>query len=391
MRIIVSLLLVMTLLAGCVDGGGSVVDSGSSQSSTETPSSQEVAEQAESADLQSELTMFEEGCKKLEDGTLSHKYLENYRPIVEDICKDFEMDYSLIDLTTSPMVDMESVELYVNNNVFGLSYWNRYVEGGLKPMKVFLLMEDEQQWWAEILDGVVTVEPEWFGPTDGGGHCYAAEAEAFCPKAYYSLDGETAGDFNVLTTMLGSKIDWNTFRKVVPIHESTHQFHSATGLGHWRWWFIEGQATYFELAATVLIPELGASDWRDEIGWDTYSRDELKFKASTKEEAAQYFDECDRTGQCNGFRYFGASLAHELLVNTFGIDAYLNWNRAIAERLPNFYWRGMDEQSVREGREGFSEAFLEFFGEDIDSWEKNELATYVLETYNCEVRAVSCS
>ena len=150
------------------------------------------------------------------------------------------------------------------------------------------------------------------------------------------------------------------------------------------------QATYFELAATVLIPELGASNWRDEIGRETYGRDELKFDATTPEETGQYFDECSKTGKCDGFRYFGASLAHELLVTTFGIDTYLNWNLAIAERLPDFFWQGMDEESMQKGNEGFETAFQEFFGVDIETWENTSLASFVLDTYNCEVKGGSC-
>jgi hypothetical protein len=378
------------------DSGGS--DSEVSEAETdegESKSEESTSTMTPSADAQSSATervsMFEQGCASLANGSLTHKYLEKYRPIVEDICDGFEMDYSLVEVVTSPLVDQDSVKLYVQNNVFGLSYWDRYVAGGLQPMKMLLLMEDEEDWWSNELSGLVAVTPEWFGPTDGGGHCYAAEAEAFCPKGYYAHDGETTGNFNVLTTMLGSKLDWNTFRKVVPIHESTHQFHSTTGLGHWRWWYIEGQATYFELAATVLVPDLGASDWRDEIGRDTYRQDELKFKASNVSETVAYMDECDNTGKCNGFRYFGASLAHELLVNTYGIETYLNWNLALAERLPDFFWRGMDEETGRLGRMQFEDIFEEFFGIDIDTWEQTEFASLVLETYNCEVKGIACS
>jgi hypothetical protein len=382
------------VLAGCAasseESTPTMKPSADAQSSAASDSGDATSESSAQSATQQE-SMFEQGCESLANGSLTHKYLEKYRPIVEDICNGFEMDYSLVEVQTSPLVDQDSVQLYVQNNVFGLSYWDRYVAGGLQPMKMLLLMEDEQDWWAKQLGGLVTVTPEWFGPTDGGGHCYAAEAEAFCPKGYYAQDGETTGNFNVLTTMLGSKVDWNTFRKVVPIHESTHQFHSTTGLGHWRWWYIEGQATYFELAATVLVPDLGASEWRDEIGRDTYRQDELKFNASNVSETVAYMDECDKTGKCNGFRYFGASLAHELLVNTYGIDTYLNWNLALAERLPDFFWRGMDEETSRLGNLQFEEIFEEFFGTDIDTWEQTEFASLVLETYNCEVRGIACS
>jgi hypothetical protein len=42
---------------------------------------------------------------------------------------DFEMNYELVDVQMSEKVDKESADRYVDANVFGLSYWNRYVEG----------------------------------------------------------------------------------------------------------------------------------------------------------------------------------------------------------------------------------------------------------------------
>jgi hypothetical protein len=301
------------------------------------------------------------------------------------------MDYELVSVQTSPGVGQESVELYVNNYVFGLSYWNRYVSGGLKPLAMYILMEDEKEWWKSSLSDVLKIEPEWFGPTDGGGHCYAAEAEAFCPKAYYALDGETKGVQNVLATMLGSKLEWTTFRKVTPIHEATHQFHSTTGLGNWRYWYVEGQATYFELASSVLVSDLGATNWREELASQTMNQDEKKFNAKTAAETFKYMKMCENGGNCNGFSYFGGSLAHELLVNSFGIEKYMDFNLAIADRLPDYFWKGMKETERKAGIKGFGEAFKEFFGTEIEEWERTSLAPYVLEVYQCEVLQKKCS
>ena len=326
-------------------------------------------------------TMFEVGCESFNAGTLNHKYLENYREILDDICSDFRMDYSLVEVISSPRVDEDSLELYVNNNVFGLSYWDKYVNGGLSPLKMVVLMEEEQDWWNQQLDGLLNVAPEWFGPTDGGGHCYAADSEAFCPKAYWDYYNETAVNQNVLATMLGSKMDWNTFRKVVPIHEATHQFHITEGLGHWRWWYMEGQATYFELSSTVLVPGLGASSWRDQIQSSSNRRDRTKFTATTIAETVAHMSECNTSGTCDGFRYFAGSLAHELLVNTYGVDSYINWNLAIARELPDFKWYGMSESVRQLGNAQFSELFLEYFGINIDTWEQTELAAYILGIY----------
>lgn len=336
-------------------------------------------------------TIFDEGCDKFRNGELTHSHLDIYEPLLQDICQDFQMDYELVSVQTSPGADKESVDLYVNNYVFGLSYWDRYVPGGLKPLAMYILMEDEKEWWMTALTDVLKIEPEWFGPTDGGGHCYAAEAEAFCPKAYYALDGETKGDQNVLATMLGSKLEWTTFRKVTPIHEATHQFHSTTGLGNWRYWYVEGQATYFELASSVLVSDLGATNWREELASQTMNQDEKKFNAKTPAETFKYMKMCENGGNCNGFSYFGGSLAHELLVTSFGIDKYMDFNLAIANRLPDYFWRGMNDADRKTGIKGFEKTFQEFFGTEIEDWERNSLAPFVLDVYQCEVLRQKCS
>jgi hypothetical protein len=366
--------LVLALLAGCA-----------------TSPSEEKSEAL--PDPEVELSIFDAGCAALDNGSLAHSHLDVYRPILLDICTDFEMNYDLVDVTLSAKVDTESAERYVETNVFGLSYWDRYVEGGLPPLKMFLLMEKEQDWWADQLAGQVTVEPEWFGPTDGGGHCYAAVAEAFCPKAYYAIDKEVNGTSNILTTMIGSKLEWTTFRKVVPIHEATHQFHSMTGLGNWRFWYIEGQATYFEMASSVLVSGLGGSNWRIEQAELAGKQDDIPFTATNAKQAYEFIQKCQSGPNCQGLSYFGSSLAHELLVSTYGVETYFAWNLALADRLPDFLWRETPQNQavMQEGIQGFAKIFKEFFGVDIDKWERTEFAPYLLATYECEVVQTKCS
>jgi hypothetical protein len=293
----------------------------------------------------------------------------------------------------SEKVNKASANRYVDANVFGLSYWNRYVEGGLAPLKIILMTETEKPWWADQLKGELTLKPEWFGPSDGGGHCYAAEAEAFCNKAYYGMDKEVKGDSNILTTMIGSKLEWTTFRRVVPIHEATHQFHSATGLGNWRFWYIEGQATYFEMASSVLVSGLGGSNWRLEQAELAGTQDDIPFTATNAKQAYEFIQKCQSGSNCQGLSYFGSSLAHELLVSTYCVNKYFAWNLALADRLPDFLWRETpsNQNTMRKGNEGFAKIFNEFFEIDIDDWERKEFAPYLLGTYQCEVVKTKCS
>jgi|688.fasta_scaffold107130_3 hypothetical protein len=368
--------LVLALLAGCAP---SPVEQELIPESTPSPTA--------------ELSMFDAGCAKFEDETLTHSHLDVYRPILEDICRDFEMKYDLVDVALSEKVNKASANRYVDANVFGLSYWDRYVEGGLAPLRIILMTEEEETWWAEQLKGKLTLKPEWFGPSDGGGHCYAAEAEAFCNKAYYGMDKEVKGASNILTTMIGSKLEWTTFRRVVPIHEATHQFHSATGLGNWRFWYIEGQATYFEMASSVLVSGLGGSNWRLEQAELAGTQDDIPFTATNAKQAYEFIQKCQNGSTCQGLSYFGSSLAHELLVSTYGVNKYFAWNLALADRLPDFLWRETpsNQNTMRKGSEGFAKIFNEFFEIDIDDWERKEFAPYLLETYQCEVVKTKCS
>jgi hypothetical protein len=326
-------------------------------------------------------TAYEEGCAMLDAGTLTHKYLELYRPLVEDICKDFEMRYDLVDVVLSPEVNREDAEFYVDANVFGLSYWDRYAPNGIDHRRILLLMEEEQDWWSEQLGELLKTEPTWFGPSAEGGHCTAAVADAFCTKLYVANEGDTKVDFDVFTTMLGSRIQWTTFRKVVPIHEATHAFHTAIELSNWEWWVMEGQATYFELAASVLVPELGAGNWRDDQMQQAFGQDKIQFTAKTAEEVEEHIKACDRPDVCNGLRYIGASMAHELLVNTYGMDAYFAWNKDMAERLPPMNYRNFDNQKAEIGNRLFPEIFEDNFGIPLETWEKEQLYPYLIENY----------
>lgn len=325
-------------------------------------------------------TVYEQGCANFASGELRHKYLALYQPMVEDICTDFEMRYDLIDLVLSPKVDRDASQFYLDANIFGLSYWDRYAPNGLTPRLMLLVTEEEQDWWSKQLDELLLREPGWFGPTDEGGHCYAAEAEAFCLKLYVANEGDTKEDFDVLTTMIGSRLEWDTFRKVVPIHEATHAFHTAIELAHWRYWLIEGQATYFELAASVLVPDQGLSNWRDDQLRQALSQDELKFTATSKEEAYEHFVACQRAS-CDGLRYIGSSFAHELLVNSYGMEAYFAWNKDMAATLPPMNWRNYDQEKSDLGQKLFPELFEKHFGIDIETWEREHYMPYLLENY----------
>jgi hypothetical protein len=327
-------------------------------------------------------TIYDAACQDFKAGKLRHKHLKIYRPIIADICKDFKMNYDLVEVRYSPLVDREDLNLYVQANVFSLTYWDRFTTNGLDKRYLVILMEEEQDWWTAQLDELLQIEPVWFGPSAEAGHCYAAEPEAFCPKNYVGNDGTTAGDFDVLTTMLGSKMNWSPQRKVTAIHESTHAFQTAEGLGHWRYWFVEGQATYFEMAASVLVGSMADTNWRDQAIAESHSRDENPFKATNSVEAYEFLKKCSGKQDCNGLRYVGASFAHELLVNTYGLETYRAWNLALAEQLPDFVWQGQPEAERVQGNKMFADLFQEYFGVNIDDWERDTYSQYLVDQFS---------
>lgn len=380
-KTLLAALLGISLLAGCTtsDTQGIEASPGSSEPTGVTESAEEAADPE---DVSADSNLYLEGCKKFEAGELEHKHLETYRALLEDICTDFEMNYDLVEVRQSPKVDQVDLDFYVDANVFALSYWNQFTIAGMTKRYLVLLMEEEEAWWEEQVDELLAIEPVWFGPSAEAGHCYAAEPEAICPKLYVGNEGSTTGDFDVLTTMIGSKLEWTPFRRVIAIHESTHGYQTTERLGHWRYWFVEGQATYFEMAVSILAGSLAGYSWRDEAIATSNQRDANPFLATTAAEAYDYLRKCDGPQECDGMRYVGSSFAHELLVNTYGLETYKTWNKAIAEQLPDFVWDGQPQPEGDLGNKLFAELFLEHFEVEINQWEKEELSPYLLEQFS---------
>jgi hypothetical protein len=91
---------------------------------------------------------------------------------------------------------------------------------------------------------------------------------------------------------------------------------------------------------------------------------------------------CNGRQNCEGLRYIGASFAHELLVNTYGLETYRAWNQALAEQLPDFVWSGQPEEKRVQGNKMFADLFQEYFKVDIDDWEKNTYSQYLVDQFS---------
>ena len=74
-------------------------------------------------------------------------------------------------------------------------------------------------------------------------------------------------------------------------------------------------------------------------------------------------------------------MAHELLVNSYGMDSYFAWNKDMAERLPPMNWRNFDNQKADLGNKLFPEVFEDNFGIPLETWEKEQLYPYLIENY----------
>jgi hypothetical protein len=378
LKIFGALAVSVLVLTGCASSADTISSPSSAMEATSSQPKDEL--QTEKLD-EERLNAFEEGCQDYFSGEISGDLVDIYRPLLDDVCTDLEMDYDLIELIAGPKVDQENLDYYLATHVFGLSYWSRYSVNGMTPRVMLVVMEEEQEFWQEQLDRLLAITPTWFGPSDEGGRCYAAEAAAYCTKLYVGNEGSTPGDYDVSATMIGSRLEWTPNRRVSPLHQSAHSFQTAAQLGNWRFWFIEGQATYFEIATSFLIPDEGYDDWRTGMFEQSYREDIKKFTAETSEEAYQHLKECDRVDECNGFRYFGASLAHELLINTYGIETYHEWNRDLDNQLPDYVWGNTPQDLQELGSRLFAELFEEHFGVDIDVWEKDVYAPYLVEQY----------
>ncbi|WP_415273533.1 hypothetical protein [Aquiluna sp. Uisw_065] len=315
-------------------------------------------------------------CKDYE-ADISFSSPQVYATIIDDVCAVNKLDYSLVTVVASPTVDQVKLKQYVDSTVFVMSYWQSRTGLALKPLTIVAFSELDNGFWEEEVGSRVSVDIEYPSRTTKGGHCGYGDdiADAFCPKKYPSSASKDGGI--VLSLLLGSQVVINRFRHLVPAHEAVHIFQDSVGQGHYTMWYVEGQATLFELALQTLFygsaKGYNVMDRGETL--DAARTDDNPFNPKTVQDVVTHVAECRNSGSapCMGFRNGPGSVFHEKIIMDFGIDSYMTLMSVILdqERLYALEW---SEGLLYRG-------FEEVTGVEWFSWSESSVAPYLVELY----------
>tara|TARA_B110000285_G_C15050902_1_gene576928 strand:- start:73 stop:1329 length:1257 start_codon:yes stop_codon:yes gene_type:complete len=295
-----------------------------------------------------------------------------YTTIINDVCANTKLDYSLVKVVAGPTVDRAKLQQYVDSTVFVMSYWQSRTGLTLKPLTIVGFSEFDTDFWKKEVGSRVNVDIEYPGLSTAGGHCGYGDniADAFCPKNYPSpvtKDGNI-----VLSLLLGSDVVINRFRHLVPAHEAVHMFQDSVGQSHYTVWYVEGQASLFEMALQRLF--YGSTN-RIEV-LERARTDKNDFNPKNVQDVMAHLRECRVSGSdpCRGFRNGPGSAIHEKIIIDFGIDSYMKLMTVILEQKP------LNSEEWMEGL--LFRGFEATYSTEWWDWLETSAAPYLVKLYN---------
>ena len=268
---------------------------------------------------------------------------------------------------------------FTDGLIFALDYWSNYAPG-FAPANFILFSEKDQQWWEQKqIQYLKKPDLGWFTSKSEGWHC-RVELDIFCPKNF--MPDETTIGQRVEFRIIGSELDWQPRHNVNMAHEVVHAYQDEVGLSHIREWFIEGQATFYELAFAYLY--YGADEGRDNYLNNPQTQDTIKFTATTPTEVKAHIEACRsrQDNPCDSFKYGVGMMYHEKLVLDYGLDAYTAWLKELVATMPKGNPGGYDQETMNKMEATFIKVFKKSFGISIDEFESVIMPQYIVDSYN---------
>jgi len=300
-----------------------------------------------------------------------------YEMVIEDLCSkqaayDYELNYEVSD-----SVDKGVADKFTDGLIFSLDYWSNYAPS-FAPANFVIFTENDQIWWEEKQKKYLK-KPElgWFTSKSEGWHC-RVEADIFCPKNY--MPDETNVDQRVEFRIIGSQLKWEPRHNVNMVHEAVHAYQDELGFSHYREWFVEGQATFFELAFAYLYYEF--EEGRANYLTQPQVQDAKPFKAKTPNEVLQHIESCrTQNNPCDNFKYGVGMMYHEKLVIDHGLETYMSWMAAMDKSMPKGNPSTYDQQTMRKMETEFAGTFEQVFGQRLDEFETEVMPKYIIDSY----------
>lgn len=326
--------------------------------------------------VQSEL--WSEKCDTYVSPESTQPYAQVYEIIIADLCSSKRAYEYQLNYEYSDTVDKEAAEKFTDGLIFALDYWSNYAPK-FEPANFILFSENDQEWWEQKQkEYLKNPDLGWFTSKDEGWHC-RVEADIFCPKNF--MPDETTSGQRVEFRIIGSMLNWEPRHNVNMAHEVVHAYQDEVGLSHIREWFIEGQATFFELAFAYLY--YGTDEGRANYLNNPKTQDAIKFTATTPKEVLNHIDACRarQDNPCDSFKYGVGMMYHEKLVLDHGLGAYKTWLAKMAKTMPKGNPGGFDQETMNRMESVFIKTFEKSFGVTLEKFEYEIMPQYILDSY----------
>lgn len=306
-------------------------------------------------------------------------FAKAYERVIADVCSSTQAYQYELNYEYSETVDKASAEKFTDGLIFALNYWTNYAPQ-FEPANFILFSENDEQWWKDKqLQYLKDPDLGWFTSKDEGWHC-RVEPDIFCPKNF--APHETTTGQRTEFRIIGSKLMWEPRHNMNMAHEVVHAYQDEVGLSHIREWFVEGQATFFELAFAYLY--YGTEEGRATYLNNPKTQDILKFTAETPAEVKAHIESCRsrRDNPCESFKYGVGMMYHEKLVLDHGIDGYKKWLQTLVETMPKGNPGEYDQETMNKMETTFIKVFKESFGITLDEFEGVIMPQYIVDSYS---------
>jgi hypothetical protein len=306
-------------------------------------------------------------------------YHRAYDAIILDYCANSQPESYELDFEASETVDQEDLALHIDSEKFFLSYWSRFM-GEVPQKQEFIFTNKDKEWWEEKqVESLTSPDLGWFTSTSEGGHC-RVDPFIYCSKLFEPA--LTVSGAPVEFRIIGTSFRKEYWQLTNMAHETVHLYQDSLGMSHWAPWYVEGQATLFELAAGELL--FGNDDLRNEYFTRVARHDRVPFNPESAESVYQHFVSCSQMqqGECDQFFYGAGSLYHEKLIIDHGLDTYFAWQRTLSELMPKGNPGSFSNEQLQLMSTTFRDVFNSTFTYQLNDFETVIAPSYVSEQFS---------
>ena len=302
-----------------------------------------------------------------------------YDELIKDACSKAKPNSFKASAVVSPSVSARNVSRYMDSLRFHESYWSTRMNPGFtSPLRVVFSERDKRWWTQKQKQYLLKPDLGWFTSKSEGTHCRVMD-DIFCPKHF---EGALTKSGNpVEFRIIGSRLSWQNWQLTNGAHEAVHIYQDSHGQGHWMFWYIEGQATLFELAMGRLLHKSDVLRKMYLVDGPKQN-DSLKINASSPESVAKFFVDCNNSGNaCATFKYGGGSLFHEKLILDYGLDKYFQWQDYLNLNMSRGDQSKFTPAENEKLFKTFAKSFEEVFGITQERFETKVMPKYFFDSY----------